>query len=203
MLVLIDESGCCGFKLGKGSTPIFAAAMVIFEDYTQAENASAAIRAKRIELSVHPEFKFSNSRDAVKDAFFETVLPYDFVVRAIVVEKSKIYSPHLKRVKGDFYRFFVQTMMKHDNDVLKNANVKIDGSGDRVFKRELHAYLRAQLGSGKISKLRFVNSKSDSLIQLADMSVGAIARSYRTDRVRPDRWRTMLAPKIKDVWEFQ
>ncbi|VFM95557.1 MAG: hypothetical protein BECKG1743D_GA0114223_101272 [Candidatus Kentron sp. G] len=41
-------------------------------------------------------------------------------------------------------------------------------------------------------------------VQLADMVVGAIARSYRVgDRVRHNRWRLALQPKIEDVWEFR
>ncbi len=33
MLVLIDESGCAGFKIAKGSTRHFVVAMVTFTDY--------------------------------------------------------------------------------------------------------------------------------------------------------------------------
>ena len=45
MLVLIDESGCPGFKLTKGSTPYFIVGMIIFEDFTQAEFVSKSIAA--------------------------------------------------------------------------------------------------------------------------------------------------------------
>lgn len=50
--------------------------------------------------------------------------------------------------------------------------------------------------------VRFKDSKSDVLVQLADMCAGAIARSYRKDRAERERWRKMLAPRIDDVWEF-
>ena len=49
----------------------------------------------------------------------------------------------------------------------------------------------------------FSDSSRDLLIQLADMVVGAIARSYRSDRPDKDAWRRMLAKRIDDVWEFE
>jgi hypothetical protein len=52
--------------------------------------------------------------------------------------------------------------------------------------------------------VKFADSARDDLIQLADMVVGAIARSYRQgDRNKSDRWRNMIAAKVKDCWEFR
>ena len=41
-----------------------------------------------------------------------------------------------------FYRFFIKSMVKFDNQTLKNAKIIIDGSGDRAFRRNLATYLR-------------------------------------------------------------
>jgi len=92
MLVLIDESGDPGFKLSKGSSRYFAVAMVIFQDMQQAESASNAIRAARTTLRVNPEFKFNKCSDPVRNKFFDAVLPFNFAIRALVVDKAKIYS---------------------------------------------------------------------------------------------------------------
>jgi hypothetical protein len=94
-------------------------------------------------------------------------------------------------------------MMKHDDGVLQDAKVIIDGSGDRLFRKKLNTVLRSKLNAGVIQSVRFKDSKSDVLIQLADMCVGAIARSYRDDREEGNRWRQKLAPRIDDVWEFK
>lgn len=201
LLVLIDESGCAGFKLGKGSTPFFVVSMVIFHDFKEAERTSQTIAQTRERLRVKPEFKFSKCHDTARDEFFRAVAPHDFVVRAIVVEKEKIYSTHLRRSSDSFYNFFVQSLMKH-NDALRDANVKIDGSGDREFRRAFESYIRQQIGTGKVKKLTFVNSKKDNLIQLADMVCGAVARKY-SQRDNRDRWSAMLHRNIKDVWEFE
>lgn len=98
----------------------------------------------------------------------------------------------------------MQLLMRHDAGALANAHIKIDGSGNRPFQREMKRYLHQRLGPGKIASLKFADSRRDDLVQLADMVVGAIARSYREgDRARHDRWRLALQPKIEDVWDFR
>ena len=204
MLVLIDESGCPGFKLGRGSTPHFVAVMVRFEEDDQAEAASAAIAGLRERLGVKPEFKFSKCRDDFKDAFFACVDAYRFRIRALVVNKEVVYSASLRSSTDGFYNFFVQNMLSHDNGTLIGAKIKIDGSGDREFRRVLEAYLRRSAGPGKIKSVRFVDSRSDNLVQLADMCAGAVARSYKEGERRECwRWRDRLNRKLEDVWEFK
>jgi hypothetical protein len=119
MLVLIDESGDPGFKLTKGSSPFFVVGMVVFHDLKEAERASAAIKQAMVDLRVKPEFKFSKCPDIARDGFFEAVLSHEFLVRALVVDKAKIYSPHLRTGTDAFYSYFVQMMMKHDGGVLR------------------------------------------------------------------------------------
>jgi hypothetical protein len=202
MLVFIDESGDPGFKVPQGSSPIFVAAMVMFTTPADALTTERVIRATMSRLRVKPEFKFNKSSNEVRDGFFQAVRNCPFMVRAIVVRKEVIYSPHLKTNKEDFYRFFVRQMMQHDNGRLEQATVVIDGSGDRSFRAMLKSSLRRHLGA-RLKDVRFSNSRSDVLVQLADMCTGAIARSYRADRPDRDRWRLMLAPRINDVWDFR
>ncbi|PKM05625.1 MAG: DUF3800 domain-containing protein [Gammaproteobacteria bacterium HGW-Gammaproteobacteria-4] len=181
MLVLIDESGDAGFKLVRGSSSHFVVAMVVFDDFGEAERASAAIAALR-------------------------TTRHRFSVRALVVDKSVIYSDSLRERKDLFYNYFVQMLLRHDHGALQGARIKIDGSGDRHFKNELNSYLRQQLHAGQVKSIRLTESHRDNLIQLADMVAGAILRSYR-DKERKDakRWRQVLARngKLGDVWDFR
>jgi hypothetical protein len=131
------------------------------------------------------------------------VKPYDFRVRAIVVKKERIYSLHLRGNKERFYAFFIKSMLGYDNGLLERARIIIDGSGDREFKREMGTYFRTQLGRGRVKEVRFSDSRSDPLVQLADMCVGAIARSYKQERSDRLRWRNMISAKIENVWDFR
>ncbi len=197
MLVLIDESGCPGFKLAKGSTPYFVVGMIIFKDFSSAEDTSKKIDELRQALKIYPEFKFSKTRPIIKDKFFDAICQYNFEVRALAVDKSNLYSHQLRNDTDSFYNYFVKTLMQYDNDLLLNASIKIDGSGDKEFKKALATYLRQSIGQHKIKKFKFIDSKSDNLIQLADMIVGAIARSYNENRKNSSRWLNVLKEKGK------
>ena len=94
----------------------------------------------------------------------------------------------------------MKSMLKFDDGLLEAARIVIDGSGDRVFRRELGTYFRRQLGHGKVKSIRFHDSESDRLVQLADMCAGAIARSLKADRADRKRWRDT---KIENVWQFR
>ena len=178
--------------------------MVIFAtSEAAAETQSTIVESEAWRLHKSSEFKFNKCNNKIRDLFFEAVSPCDFTVRAIVVKKELIFSSRLKTSKEGFYEYFVKQMMKHDDGALCNAKVAIDGSGDRAFRRDLNAALRRRLGKGTIKEVRFKDSESDLLIQLADMCVGAIARSYRKNRVDAWRWRKMLGGHVDDVWDFK
>ena len=203
MLVFIDESGDAGFRVADGASPVFVVAMAMFNTAKDALETQRRINAARRDLNQKTEFKFNKSRNDIRDSFFLTVVSCPFMVRAIVVEKNRIWSPRLKSDREKFYEFFVRKMIQNDGGRLQNARVIIDGSGDREFRRRLSTYLRRHAGDGAVKDVRFKDSKNDALVQLADMCAGAIARSYRTDRFEPSRWLQILQPKIEDVWEFR
>jgi hypothetical protein len=202
MLVLIDESGDPGFKLNKGSSSHFVAAMVIFNDFKEAEACSSSIDTLRQELGFKTEFKFNNSRSDTKDKFFAVVNQYKFEIFALVVDKKHIFSENLKRNDDKFYNYFVRQLLGSGAE-LKNARVKIDGSGDREFKNHLQKYLKNQLTDGMVDSVKFADSQKDNLVQLADMIAGAIARSYKKDRNDAQKWRKAISPKIRNCWEFK
>lgn len=203
MLVFIDESGDAGFKLDKGSSNVFAVAMVIIDDHEQAKQMSLSLEALRNEWAGVREFKFSKASADLRDQFFGAATNFNFSVRALVVQKELVRSGHLRSNTEAFYQFFVKTMMRFDNGRLQNAHVVIDGSGERTFRRDLQTHLKRHTPQGAIKDIRMKDSRGDLLVQLADMCVGAIARSYREDRRECDRWRRMLRTKIEDVWEFK
>jgi len=203
MLVFIDESGDPGFDVENGASPVFVVVMVIFANVGAAGVTEQAIKACRGCTPHKPEFKFSKCTDEVRDLFFEAVRHCPFQLRAIVVQKSRIYSSILKSDKKRFYEFFVKSVLQHDGGVLRNAVVVIDGSGDRDFRRRLSSALRRRVGPDAVREVKFKKSHTDLLVQLADMCAGAIARSYRIERRNQFRWRRMLSAQIRDVWEFK
>ena len=203
MLVFIDESGDPGFKVAKGSSPVFVAAMIVFADNDDATRAQEAIRELLKRIHHRQEFKFNQCRADIRDSFFVAMRSHRFIVRAIVVRKALIWSQRLRTDDATFYNFFVKTMVKFDNRRLTGAKVFLVGSGNREFRQALSTYLKHHAADGALDEIRFRDSKGEPLLQLADMCVGAIARSYRDDRQSPNRWRRMIESKLDDVWEFK
>ncbi|MER2520220.1 MAG: DUF3800 domain-containing protein [Bdellovibrionales bacterium] len=202
MLILIDESGDSGFKIQKGSSQFFVVCMIVFKAFDEAEKCSAAIKKLQAERKIYPEFKFSNSRAEIRDAFFTAVAPFDYSIYALAVRKSEIYSQHLRTSNDSFYNYFVRQLISQHTHMLDKAHIKIDESGDREFKRQLAQYIRRMIPDGQIKKITFLSSRNDHLIQLADMVTGAIARTY-SGKKDASRWHGMIAPKIANLWRFR
>ncbi len=178
--------------------------MVIFPDSAAADRAATTIKEVRQKTRHKAEFKFSNCSNSVRDEFFDQLRNEGFSVRAIVVDKRKIHDVHMRTDTEDFYRYFVRLLLTHDNKTLKNARIRIDGSGDRKFRRELNRYLRSHAADGRIHSVTMKDSSNSDLIQLADMCAGAIHRHYKhqNDRGNAGRWYQKLKPRLEDIWTF-
>ncbi|MBU1255411.1 DUF3800 domain-containing protein, partial [Patescibacteria group bacterium] len=101
MLVFIDDSGDPGFKFNKGSSKVFVIACVIFDDKLEAEKTAVAIKEfrRKIKFPDTMEFKFNKSSKKVRKGFLIKVSKYKFRIRAIVMQKEKIYGRELRRSK--------------------------------------------------------------------------------------------------------
>jgi hypothetical protein len=209
MLVFLDDSGDPGFKVKKGSSPCFVIALAIFDDHLEAEACAVEIKKLRRELrlSDHFEFKFSKCCDRFRQAFLSRVAPFKFRVRAIVMRKDAIYSPELRESKESFYNYAIRMVLQHSFGKIKRARLKMDGHEDRAFRRELHSYLRKQLQTNKdgepiLEDVRIVDSKSNVLIQLADMVAGTLRRHAQQDKEDAVLYRRIIEKRIEDVWNF-
>jgi hypothetical protein len=201
MLAFIDESGCPGFKFTRGSDPVFGLGMVVFADGAAAQLTEKTIAELRKKLGHKTEFKFSKSRDDLRDGFFAGVAHCPFIMRALIVRKEQLHSQHLRSNAESFYSYFVKMLMAHDSGTLRATRVRIDGSGGREFQRSLSRYLRRELGE-RIKDVKMSDSAADSLMQLADMCIGAVTRAERQRGAHPDRWRAMIERNIANVWQF-
>jgi hypothetical protein len=178
ILVFIDDSGDPG--LGPNSSPVFVIALVIFDDTLVAEETALAIKKLRRELHFPDdvEFKFHKSRLPVKRRFLEAVVHYPFRIRAIVVEKDKIRSKFTGTDKETFFNHIVLTVLQQTKGTVRHAKLRFDKRGERRIRNELRAYLSQALDNTAkniFTDLKFVDSKRDNLVQLADMVAGSIA----------------------------
>lgn len=206
MLVFIDDSGDPGFRLEKGSSSHFVIAMVIFEDPLEAEKTSVAIKELRRKLKVADlfEFKFNKTNRKFRNAFIDTVKGFKFKIIAIVVNKKIIHSQRLRSYKEDFYNHIIMQILKHSKNI-KNAKLRFDKRGERALRNELRVYLSRELDNKNkkiFSDLKFVDSRQNTLIQLADMVAGSIFASY-TEKDKSYLTELKQARKVENIWEFK
>lgn len=203
MLVFIDDSGDPGFKIEKGSSKFFVISMVIFDDDLEAEKTAVKIKELKRELkfSDDVEFKFCNSRKEVRERFLTVISSSNFRVRSLIVDKEKIYSEELKNNRKSFYGYFIKTALEHSSKTIKNARIKIDGSGDRIFRKSFLSYLKRELTDKKImNNCKLMDSKKNVLIQMVDMVAGATRRSCEKKDIS---CRNVIKKHIENEWEFK
>jgi len=207
LIIFIDDSGDPGFKVTKGSSDVFVIALVIFDDPLDAEETALKIKRLRQKLN-RPEkfeFKFNKCSKDFRCMFLDIITGARFRVRAIVMPKNNIYGKELRRSKESFYNYAIKMVLKHSDNTIIDAKIRIDGHGDRKFKQAMNNYLRKELNSpGKriFTNLKIIDSKENVLIQLADMVAGAIHRSYYNDKTDKDLYKSMIAGKIENEWKF-
>ena len=152
------------------------------------------------------EFKFNKSRRVVKTAFLRTVVKFDFKVRCLVIDKKIIRSEELRNNRNSFYSYAIKTALAHTNSSVIDAKIKIDGSGDRVFRKNFLGYLRRQLNSKQrriMKNCKLADSKSNVLIQMADMIAGSIRRSYEVSKSDCAVYKRIIKKHIEDEWKFR
>jgi hypothetical protein len=208
MLVFIDDSGDPGFKLDKGSTRFFVISLVIFDDELEAEKTAVAIKELKRTLCFPDtvEFKFFKSRPEVRVAFLKKVARYDFRVRSLVIDKTLVRSIELKSNKNSFYAYAIKMVLAYNGGKIECAKIKIDGSGDRVFRKSFLSYLRKNLNTQEktvMSSCTLVDSRANVLIQLADMVAGSVRRSYDVGKRDAEVYKKIISKQIEDEWQFK
>lgn len=201
-IIFIDDSGDPGFKVGKGSSSSLVIALVIFDDELDAEETALRIKKLRRELGVKDgfEFRFNKCRDEYRRRFLERVANSNFRVRAIIMDKERIYGVKLRSSKESFYNYTIKTVLKNHAGTIGNAKLRLDGHGDRELRRQLRVYLTRELGPGVITDVKFRDSKRDILCQLADMVADAIRLAH--DDPHREGYREIIEARLQNVWKF-
>jgi hypothetical protein len=184
MLAFIDESGDAGMKLACGSSPYFCMLAVVFKDEFSADACDRAIDElrRRTSRNARYEFHFSHCPDSAKIEFLRCVATEAFSYHAFVIDKKKLYAPKFSNAKT-FYEFAVNIVCENTGDLMNSGKVVIDKNGNREFLQRLRASLTQKTNSDGLQIVRKVtmqDSKSNNLVQLADMACGAVARSITT-----------------------
>lgn len=119
------------------------------------------------------------------------------------MQKANIQSNYLRTQTDSFFNYFVMQVFRHSDSKIKHAKLMFDKHGEKRIRNELRAYLSRELNNKSndiFTDLKFVDSKENILIQLADMVVGCLAAYYKgQDKDLFD----LIKPLIDNIWDFK
>ncbi|MCL4354399.1 DUF3800 domain-containing protein [Patescibacteria group bacterium] len=205
MLIFMDESGDTGFKFHLSSSRYFVLTMVIFDSLEAAGKANEAVKEVRKELkrSESLEFKFSTgTNDEAKRVFFRRLSKHDFRYRSVVIDKSLLTKREPHNPEESLYMLITDQLFLRAQGHIKNAAVFIDRTAkSKTFIQEFNHYLRKKLNTDMnklIGDIRHKDSRSNNLLQLADMVCGAIYRKYNR---KDESFYKMIKKREEDLWK--
>jgi len=181
--MFIDESGDAGLKIDCGSSRYFMVALAAFEDHDEASAAHERIDLLRREMGLPNrfEFHFNKMKPELRKQFLTVIAPFDFFYWGIVIDKAELIRRGFQ-FHDSMYNYACGLVFENAKPRLGNTIVVMDGSGSKEFHNQMKTYLarrvRDDAGKCLIRKVKIQDSRKNNLLQMADMIVGAIARSY-------------------------
>jgi hypothetical protein len=196
-LIFIDESGDPGLTSGQNSHFIIAA--VVIMDSQEAD----LIRAKMIEFRRslgwrdEDEFKFSRTRKGVIKDFITLLLPFEFQIQAVVLDKTSNVNSLRISDRYSLYNFVLVELLKQVG--FDNASICIDGDVGKKYRKKIIAFIRQNLPKRqKITSFKYADSRKVNELQLADIVAGAIGRSLSNKKDAGD-YLKLFRDKIVEI----
>ncbi|GMO63913.1 MAG: DUF3800 domain-containing protein [Rickettsiales bacterium] len=197
MYLFIDESGDPGFVNSLTKYFVISAVIVEKENIEQISKKINEIK-NYFNIPKTAEIKFSKSNDRLKEHFYNIIKDTNFTTKSIIVKKDSIFSDYLKTKNEKFYNLMLKMLI--DNIKLaENTSIVIDGKSNIIMKAKLKKYIN----KNNIKKIEFNNSKSNNLLQLADMIASALGYYYnKQDKSNFDKWKNLIETKL-DIFNFR
>lgn len=212
MHVFLDDAGDPGFKFGKGSSTHLVMAACVFREPADIRDAATRITMFKQGQRRDPtrELRFAKSSDRTRLEFLAAVAPANFAVRAISVDKRKIYSPHLRSNPSALKAYAIFQLLTHHFGTIHDAKLVIDGQDTKGFGMSDRAYLMRRVNEdapGTLRAVEFADSTQNQMVQLADMVASAIMRNVRDDEKRDAKYFQVIQAKTYQpagtLWRFQ
>jgi hypothetical protein len=195
----VDESGALGFHRRSGSA-YFVLAMVQTPSWAPIDEFAELRR----DLHLQPTFEFHYTKMSPpqKQAFYQSVLPILFRVRAAIVLKDR--APHQYRELTGMdmiIELLVNLTLRSSPLDICNDILVIDGATDALCSKlriRLSQECRKIRRVRPFSKIATASSRVEDGLQLADMIVGAVRDKALGNN---DAYYWTFARKVVDFWE--
>lgn len=198
-LVFIDDSGDPGFKGATSANFVMAAALFVDPDTATKVNEAISDYRRSLGWRDEAEFKFRKTNKKYLKQLLKIVNKYPFEIYAVYLKKAD--NPKIFRFLDHekLYNFAVKELLSIMP--LNKARVKIDGKYNRQYGLRVKSYIRNELNKGakKIEDFEPQDSVTDNLIQLADVIVGSINRSFFTEKTDASDYIRIIRKKIVEL----
>ena len=197
-----DESGDVSFAFGKGASRYFVVAAIATPDPDSLRQRLADLRRSSA-LPHDYEFKFNTlSSRVLRRRTFEALAGAEFEAWAVVVDKTTLPDP-FRVLRGlDFYVYFVTELIQLiPAGARDGATLILDEFGSAArLRAELRRFMQARGIPRHFKRVLTKRSRSESLIQIADLVAGAILRRDAADEAGAYE---AIESKLKRLLEFR
>lgn len=185
----------------KGRVSFFVIAAIIFDDDLEMEKTSVAIKSLKRELGFedYREFKFNKLSREVRLKFLKEVNRFRFRINYLAIDKRITKVEELGT--RSFYAYAVKTLIESGKESMVNSKIKLDGTGDRSFRRNFLSYMRKTTRHDKkkvFQSFQFLDSRGSTLLQLADMVAGSFRRFHEGGKRDKDVYRNVIKKHIEN-----
>ncbi|MCX7706874.1 MAG: DUF3800 domain-containing protein [Anaerolineae bacterium] len=196
-----DEAEDVSFTFGKGASRYFVVAVVATANPDGLRQLLVELRQSS-GLPADYEFSFHALSSALlRRRVFEALSSADFEGWAIVVDKTALPDPFKVMRRLDFYLYFVTELIRLiPQDKREGATLILDEFGSAVTQlTELRRFMKARGIPRSFKRILVKRSRSEPLIQIADLVAGAILR--RDARADAEAY-GYLSGRLRQVWEY-
>jgi hypothetical protein len=194
----IDDSGDAGLRNSNTDQLIIAAVIIADEEKRKLLTEAINLFRRRMGWVELHEFKFHKTEKRILVDLIDFIKGFDFKAYVVVLDKRDINPSRVQKSMVSLYNHALKELLLRVS--VNDQVVIIDGEAAKKHAGKVRAYLRQNLKANGIEKttIRFVDSRKDSLVQLADIIAGAVARSYK-DKTDAQKYIKLLKDKIVKI----
>lgn len=173
-----DEAGDVSFNFAKGASRYFVTTLIATHSPDSVRQLLADLR-KESKLPESYEFKFHRmTSESIRQRVFTALAKADFEAWAILVDKASLPMTFRTMNGLEFYLYFVTELISAiPDEKQQNATLILDEfSATPNMRNELRRIMDARGIHRQFKRVMIRESKSESLIQVADLVAGSILR---------------------------
>lgn len=196
-----DESGDVSFNFGRGASRYFVMAVIATTKPEDLRENLAKVR-NEFGLSNSYEFSFNGiSSMQIRQRVFQVLQDSEFEAWALVVDKTSMPGLFKAMKRLDFYLFCITELLQSiPSELREKATLILDEfGGEPDLPLEFRRYMKRREIPRHFSRVLTKRSKSEPLIQVADLVAGSV---LRRDAQNDSESFDMIQSKFKKVIEY-